>query len=233
MHPMPTVAIIPARGGSKGLPGKHLRLLGGEPLIVHTIRAARAARRVQRTLVSTDDPEIRAVALRSGAEAPFLRPAELAADDTPTEPVIEHAVAWLEADGQAVDLVVTLQPTSPLRGPAEIDATIALLDDPAVDSAASVSQVGWPSSVLGRLDGGSFVPLVPRGSDLRRQASAPAVRLTGAVYVTRRELLAAGRLLGERPAAHLVTAADAIDIDTAADLAAARRAWRRLAARSR
>ena len=228
MHAMPTVAIIPARGGSKGLPGKHLRLLGGEPLIVHTIRASLAARRVDRTVVSTDDPAIRSVALRAGADAPFLRPPELAADDAPTLGVIRHAVEWLEHQGQRVDLVVTLQPTSPLRGAAEIDQAVHLLDDPEVGSAVSVTTLEWPSTVIGRLRDGVFEPLVLPGADVRRQVAPPAARITGAVYVTRRSVLAGGRLLDDRPAACLASGASAIDIDSRADLVAARRAWRRM-----
>jgi CMP-N-acetylneuraminic acid synthetase len=224
---MPTVAIIPARGGSRGLAGKHLRLLGGEPLLAHTVRAGLAARRIDRVLVSTDDPRIRSAALRLGAEAPFLRPAELAADEAPTMPVIAHAVDWLEATGLAVDVVVTLQATTPLRAPDEIDAVVALLDDAQVQSAVTVTWLAWPASVVGWLDDdGALRLMLPEPRDARRQASAPAVRITGGVYATRRELLRRGRLLDDRPAAHLVDAATAIDIDTAADLVAARRAWR-------
>jgi len=230
---MPTVAIIPARGGSRGLAGKHLRLLGGEPLLAHTVRAGLAARRIDRVLVTTDDARIRSAALRLGAEAPFLRPAELATDDAPTMPVIAHAVDWLEATGLAVDLVVTLQATTPLRGPDEIDAVVALLEDAHVQSAVTVARLAWPASVVGWLDeDGALRLMLPVPRDARRQASAPAVRITGGVYATRRELLRRGRLLDDHPAAHLVEAATAIDIDTAEDLVAARRALRARAGRN-
>jgi CMP-N-acetylneuraminic acid synthetase len=225
MRRVTTVAIIPARGGSRGLPGKHLRRLGGEPLIAHTVRAALEARRVERVLVSTDDRRIATVAERAGAEVPFLRPVALAGDDTPTLAVIRHAVEWLEARGAAVDPVVTLQPTSPLRDAREIDAVIALLDEPAARSAVSVAPLDLPASVVGWLDDGRFAAAAAAG-DPRRQASPPAVRITGGVYVTRRDLLAEGALLDDRPAAYLVDAASAIDIDTAADLWQARRLLR-------
>jgi len=226
MQAVLTVAVIPARAGSRGLPGKHLRLLGGEPLVAHTIRAALAARSVDRTIVSTDDPRVARVARKLGAEVPFTRPAELATDETPTLPVIQHAVDWLEASGAEVDLVVTLQPTSPLRAGAEIDAVVRLLADPAVGSAVSVAALGHPISVVGALREGRFV--AASSGEVRRQVSPPAVRVTGAVYVTRRSLLRAGRLLDDRPAAHLVAGPSAIDIDTGDDLTAARRAWRAL-----
>lgn len=217
------MAIIPARAGSKGLPGKHLRLLGGEPLIVHTIRAALGARRIDRTIVSTNDPTIARVAVRAGAEVPFLRPDDLARDDSPTLPVIRHAVDWLEAAGERVDVVVTLQATTPLRGSLEIDRTVALLDDAAVDSAVTVVELDAPSSTVGAVMDGRL-RLLPHGDDVRRQAVPPAVRLTGGVYVTRRALLEAGHLLDDRPAALVVEGGSEIDVDVASDLVAARRA---------
>jgi CMP-N-acetylneuraminic acid synthetase len=224
-----TVAVIPARAGSKGLPGKHLRRLGGDPMIVLTIRAALGARRIDRVLVSTDDEAIARVARRAGAEAPFLRPAALARDDTPTLPVIRHAVAWLEARDVQVDTVVTLQPTSPLRDAAEIDATVALLDRNGVRSAVTVAPLGVASSAVGGLVDGRFVG-GPSMTEARRQAVPPAVRLTGGVYATRRSLLDEGRLLDDRPAALVVEGPSAIDVDTPDDLAAARRALRGLRA---
>ena len=223
---MATVAIIPARGGSTGLPGKHLRLLAGEPLIAHTVRAARGARRLDRVLVSTDDSAIARAARRAGAEVPFMRPVELAVDDAPTLPVIRHAVEWLEAAGERVEVVVTLQPTSPLRDAAEIDAVLDLLERTGADSAVSVTSLEIPVSVVGHVVNGRLVPAAAPAADVRRQASPGAVRVTGGVYATRRRLLDQGRLLGERPAAHLVGHPAAIDVDSADDLRAARRALR-------
>lgn len=223
---MSRLAVIPARAGSKGLPGKHLRRIGGEPMIVHTIRAALAARSVDRVVVSTNDAAVARVARRAGAEVPFRRPDELAADDTPTEPVIAHAVAWAERDGMRVDVVVTLQPTSPLRDAGQIDAAVQLLDGASVRSVASVAALDLPSSVVGSLIGDRFAPFGDV-HDPRRQVAHVAARLTGGIYVTRRDLLAEGRLLDERPAALLVEPATAIDVDTEADLRAARLAWRR------
>lgn len=194
-------------------------------MIVHTIRAALAAVRIDRVIVSTNDPAVATVARRAGAEVPFLRPDQLAADDTPTLEVIRHAVDWLEARGQRVDTVVTLQPTSPLRGAPEIDAVIGLLDDGVTRSAVSVAELGMPISVVGALIDGRFLAAAA-GGDMRRQAAPPAVRLTGSTYVTRRDLLAEGRLLDDRPAAVLATRSSAIDVDDAADLLAARRAFR-------
>jgi CMP-N-acetylneuraminic acid synthetase len=218
------LAVIPARGGSRGLPRKNLRRLGGIPMIAWTIRAARSAKRIDRIIVSTDDPEIARVAREHGAEVPFTRPADLATDATPTMAVVDHAVRELEAAGDRVSIVVTLQPTSPLRGAAEIDDAIGLMEQMGARSAASVAALDQPVSVLGRLEDEHFLSIAPAGADARRQASPNAVRLTGAVYVTRRGLLAEGRLLDDRPAALLTSGPAAIDVDDERDLRAARRA---------
>lgn len=215
---MTTVAIIPARAGSRRLPGKHLRRLGGQPLIAHTVRAALEAARVERVIVSTEDGAIAGAARRAGAEVPFARPVELAADDTPTLPVIRHAVAWLEERGERVDVVLTLQATTPLRPAAEIDAVVTLLDDPGVRSALSVAPLDVPAGAAGWLSEGRFLRAP--------EPHAAVVRITGGTYATRRDLLAEGRLLDDCPAAHLTGGAAAIDIDSEADLLAARRAWR-------
>lgn len=222
---MLTLAVIPARGRSRGLPGKHLRLIAGEPMIARTIRAALDAKRIDRVVVSTDDPAIAGAARDAGAEVPYLRPEELAADETPTFPVIDHAVRAVESDGEAVSVVVTLQPTSPLRTAEQIDAAVALLDPPRVRSVVSVTALDLPASVVGGLVGGRYrsIPMPP-GTDTRRQGSPGAVRLTGAIYVTTRGLLAEGRLIDDAPAALLTDASSAIDVDDAQDLRAARRA---------
>src|SRR5262245_34932951 len=117
--------VIPARGGSKGLPGKNLRKLGPLSLIGHAVASAREASWLTRFIVSTDSADIAEEAKRHGAEVPFLRPAELATDQAGMLGVLQHAVRWLESSaGVRPDLIVTLQPTSPFRTGAEIDATI-------------------------------------------------------------------------------------------------------------
>jgi CMP-N,N'-diacetyllegionaminic acid synthase len=202
-----------------------MRRINGEPMITYTIRAAIASRRIDRVVVSTDDPAIAGAARDAGAEVPYLRPEELAADETPTFPVIDHAVRAIESDGEAVSVVVTLQPTSPLRTAEQIDAAVALLDPPRVRSVVSVTALDLPASVVGGLVGGRYrsIPMPP-GTDTRRQGSPGAVRLTGAIYVTTRGLLAEGRLIDDAPAALLTDALSAIDVDDAQDLRAARRA---------
>jgi CMP-N,N'-diacetyllegionaminic acid synthase len=228
---MTILGVIPARAGSIGLPEKHLRLLGGRPLVQHTIEAAWGSRRLDRVILSTNDPRIARAARAVGVEVPFQRPDELAGERAPTVAVIQHAVAWAEEAGSTVDIVVTLQPTSPLRTSAQIDDAIALLDEPDVRSAVTVATLGEPISVVGSLRDGRFLRCASGAGDQRRQAAAPAVRLTGGVYVTRRDLLAEGMLIDAAPAALLVEDETAIDIDTIEDLRRARRARRSQRAR--
>jgi CMP-N-acetylneuraminic acid synthetase len=134
---MNVLGIIPARSGSKGVPGKNVRALGGKPLLVHTIEAARAST-ICRVIVSTDSPEYAHIAQAEGAEVPFIRPADIAANETPAISVIAHCLDWLQADGVVEpDAVFYLQPTSPFRTAREIDAAIALLTAD-VDSVVSV-----------------------------------------------------------------------------------------------
>lgn len=139
---MKILALIPARGGSKGVPGKNIRLLQGKPLLQYAVEAALSSRHITRTIVSTDDVAIQQVALAVGAAAPFLRPAALAQDDTPTLPVVQHALQWLgENEQQHYDFVCLLQPTSPFRPAGFIDRAVLKLLDRGADSLVSVLPV--------------------------------------------------------------------------------------------
>jgi CMP-N,N'-diacetyllegionaminic acid synthase len=156
------LALIPARGGSKGLPRKNVLPLGGKPLIAHTIETALAAELVTRTIVSTDDDEIAEVARAHGAEVPFVRPAELAQDGSTDLDVFRHALEWLaREEGYEPELVAHLRPTNPLRRPGDVDAAVTrMLDDPGADALRSVS---WPAQTpykMWRQEGDYLVPLV-------------------------------------------------------------------------
>jgi len=191
-------AIIPARGGSKGLPGKNLRLLVGKPLIAYSIEAAKASALVDRVIVSTDDPQIAATAKQFGADVPFLRPAELAQDLTPTEPVLKHALEWLEAhEGYRTDIVVFLQATDIFRKVAMIDGVVqALLDDPAVESAF----VAFPTHKnFWRRNGQGFARIAPDLAYGPRQTREPLFREdTGIACATRAAVIKQGKRLGDR-----------------------------------
>ena len=191
--------VIPARGGSKGLPGKNLRRLGALSLIGHAVASAREAKRLDRFIVSTDSAEIAEEARRHGAEVPFLRPPELASDQAGMLGVLQHAVRWLESTGVRPDLVVTLQPTSPFRVGADIDRTIAKVVDTGADSAQTLSEASYHPFFMKTLDGDRTVALFPDGHKyLRRQDAPPVYQPSGAVYVTRYpSLMEQGHILGD------------------------------------
>ncbi len=169
---MRLLAIIPARGGSKGIPRKNIRLLCGRPLIAYSISAAQEARSVERIIVSTDDEEIAEISQRLGAEV-RLRPAELATDDAPTRPVLAHVVAELAKQSYVPDAVLTLQPTSPLRAARHIDDAAALFAaDPSADSLVScieVPHIFHPLSVMRRNSEGYLEPFFSTPQPHRRQ----------------------------------------------------------------
>jgi CMP-N-acetylneuraminic acid synthetase len=136
------LALIPARGGSKGLPGKNIKPLLGKPLIAWTIEQAMASKYVDKVIVSTDDEEIAEVAKNYGAEVPFLRPKELAKDDSPTIDAILHALNFFSKKGEDFNLLALLEPTSPLRDTEDIDRCIrVLLDNEQAESIVSVCQL--------------------------------------------------------------------------------------------
>ncbi len=182
------IATICARGGSKGLPGKNLRALGGKPLIVHSIEHALACRGIEGVFVSTDDERIAEVAMRAGAQVPYLRPAELATDEAPKLPAIEHLVSHLERGGMKVVTVVDLQPTSPLRRPEDVEAALQLLGD--ADLVVSVTEPSHnPYYTLAEADAQGLLQLSKPARFARRQ-DAPAVwGLNGSIYAWRRAAL--------------------------------------------
>jgi N-acylneuraminate cytidylyltransferase len=177
-------AIIPARGGSKGIVGKNLRVLGGRPLIAHTLLAARASRRVDKVVVSTDDPGIAEVSRLYGADL-VSRPVELASDTATSESALLHALGTLAAErGYEPDLVVFLQCTSPLTLAEDIDATIAKLIDERADTALSVAPFHY---FVWKLQGGEALGVNhDKRVRPRRQDREPEYLETGAVYAMRR-----------------------------------------------
>jgi CMP-N-acetylneuraminic acid synthetase len=219
-EPLFVFGVIPARGGSKGLPRKNLLRLGRLSLIGHAVASARESKLLSRTIVSTEDAEIAEEARRHGAEVPFLRPAELAMDEAGMVPVLQHAVRWLETTARVhPDLVVTLQPTSPFRTGADIDRTIRKLRETGADSAQTVSEVTSHPFFMKTLDGDRTVPLFPEGSKLvRRQDAPPVYQPSGAVYVIRYHvLMEQGRVLGEDNRAVVMGVEASVKIDTAQD----------------
>jgi N-acylneuraminate cytidylyltransferase len=215
------VALVPARGGSKSIPRKNLRPLGGHPLISWSIVAGQAAASVGAVVVSTDDVEIADVARRYGADVPFLRPAELAENETPDLPVFAHALRWLERErGWRPELVVQLRPTSPFRPPGMVDDAVALLRaHPDASSLRAVTSPGQNPFKMWRLDGSYLEPLLgSMGEELfnePRQRLPLAFWQTGHVDAVRpRTIFAEGSMTGRRIVSFVVDPRHAVDIDT-------------------
>jgi len=210
MHtPQKVLALILARGGSKNIPRKNLYPLAGKPLIAWTIEAALGAKKVTRTIVSTDDEEIAAAARSAGAETPFIRPSELAQDNTPDLPCYQHALTWLKENEQyKPDLVVQLWATSPHRPPGEVDRAITLLEqDPEADSVRSVTEPHQTPFKMWRCDQGKYLepilkkeyPEVYMSGEpyaLPRQVLPEVVVQTGYVSVIRPEVIMGGSMHG-------------------------------------
>jgi len=233
---MRVLGIITARGGSKGIPGKNLKMLGGRPLLDYTIDAANDTP-LDRLILSTEDKKIADLARSLGCEVPFMRPAELARDETPHLPVIQHAAKWLlEHEGYKADVVLTLQPTSPLRSSADIAAALRMLELSGADSVVSVSEVSahaHPMRML-RVDDSGHAVLFATGQPVRtrinrRQDLPKAWVMNGAVYACRTDVLFADEpsLYGDRVVAYPMPAERSISIDTDDDWAEAERALAR------
>jgi CMP-N,N'-diacetyllegionaminic acid synthase len=185
---LPTIATVCARGGSKGLPRKNVLAFAGEPLIVHTIRQAFACPLISGVYVSTDDDEIADIARRHGATVPYRRPADLASDGAAKIPVVEHLVRHLEAQGQVIGRIVDLQPTSPLRIEADLQAAIGLADRAEVVTVTQPSHNPYYTLVETQQDGTLRLSMP---TALSRRQDAPAVwGLNGSIYVWSRAALA-------------------------------------------
>ena len=188
---MKVLAIICARGGSKGVPGKNIRLLCGKPMIVYTIEVARRCKLIDRVIVSTDDTEIAKIARASGAEVPFLRPEELATDNMPKLPVIKHAVGFMEDElAYSPDIVVDLDPTSPLRTEKDIESCIKMVKAGA-DNAFSVIEAHRNPyfNMVEIIDGKVQLVKSPPRVVSRRQDAPEVYDMNASIYAWKREAL--------------------------------------------
>jgi N-acylneuraminate cytidylyltransferase len=224
------LALIPARGGSKGIPRKNVRLVAGKPLIAYSIDHALQARRITRTIVSTDDAEIAEVARAHGAEVPFLRPPELAEDESPDLEAFLHALDWLrDKEGYEPELVVHLRPTCPVRRSETIDAAIAaLVDDPSADSLRSVSPPHQTPYKMWRIADGYLEPLltvpgIAEPYNEPRQALPATWSHNGYVDVIRTSCLREQRSMTGRRILGFEMVEQVADVDYEEDIAAAER----------
>lgn len=210
------LAIIPARGGSKGVPRKNIRNLVGKPLIAWTIVAAKKSAYIDRLILSSDDPEIIDVAKHWGCEAPFVRPADLARDDTPGIDPILHALKELPG----YDYVVVLQPTSPLRTGEDIDGCIACCEEKLATACVSVTEPAHHPQWMFTLNDAEVLLPISEQRGIRRQDLPAVYALNGAVYVAQTAwLFEARNFLGEGAHGYVMPSSRSIDIDTEQDIA--------------
>jgi len=217
------LGVVPARGGSKGVSQKNLAPLLGKPLLAYTALCAREAKRLDRIVLSTEDEEIATVGQEWGLEVPFLRPRELATDEAPTLGVLQHAIRELESAGDQYDVVVTLQPTSPLRRPDDIDGAIGLLEETAADSVVSLIETGGAHPLKMKvITGDGLVEDAEYAQGMchvPRQNLPKYFALEGSLYVTRRDvLMGEGRILGRKTRAWVVPRQRSVNVDEPFDL---------------
>ena len=213
------LAIIPARGGSKGLPRKNILPLAGKPLIAYTIEAALRSKKLNRVIVSTNNEEIGGVSHKYGAEV-IMRPQDLAEDTTPTESVIKHAVSVLEAEGYKADIIVTLQPTSPFRTSIQIDDALNEIFSDDVDSVISLKEVTEHPYKMKMIENGYIVPFLKiKLKSNRRQDMPTLYKENGAIYITKYDLIMnKDKIVGGNIKPFLMSDKTSIDIDTHLDL---------------
>lgn len=221
---MKVLGVITARGGSKGVPRKNIRLLGDKPLIAWSIEAAKGSNLLTDFIISTDDEEIERVAKEWGAPVPFRRPADLATDEAKSIPVIQHALQWMkEHEGKEYDAVMILQPTSPFRTAKDIDACMQKMEDTGCDSVMGVlklTDVSIPK--LKRLEDDCIFPFtdITEGKESASRHAAPDVyQRNGAVYLTKTSLIFENDLFGADSRAHIMSEDRSIDINTLLDFA--------------
>lgn len=213
------LAIVPARGGSKGLPGKNVMPVGGKPLIAWTIAAAKASQHIDRVILSSEDPAIIDAARAAGCEVPFVRPAELASDEARVEDAVLHA---LDSIAEQYDLLVLLQPTSPLRRGEDIDGCLAAYLNRRAGSAMSVCEPSKSPYWMFRMDDEDRLDrLLPLPEGGHRRQNLPSVYApNGAVYVIGVETFRKTRAFVTDDTVGYVMPVDrSIDIDTPMDMA--------------
>ncbi len=213
------LAIIPARGGSKRLPGKNILDLAGKPLIAWTIEAARQSRFIDKVVVSTDDKVIMQISLKYGADVPFLRPPELATDTASSIDVVYHAINFFKENGESYDYIILLQPTSPLRTSKDIDNAFEMLNDK-TKAVVSVCETDhpplWSNTLPEDLSMKDFIK--PEIKNKRSQDLPKYYRLNGAVYISELEYLKKNYdFFGNETRTFIMSRENSVDIDTKLD----------------
>lgn len=215
------LALIPARGGSKGIPHKNIIELCGRPLISYTIEAGLQSKYIDTVLVSTDDEEIARVSRKFGAEVPFLRPPALASDTSKTIDAVLHAIRTLGKAGRKYDVLVLLQPTEPLRTAGDIDGAVEKYFACGENALVSVSEVDDHPILMRTIEGDRLKPLLNVSSTCRRQDMPAYYRVNGCVYINAISELNDNTSFNDNPVPYVMKKSHSVDIDEPADLAMA------------
>lgn len=218
---MHCLAIIPARGGSKGIPNKNIAPVGGQPLIAWTIQAALSVSEIERIIVSTDAPNIAEIARDYGADVPFLRPAELAGDETSSMDVVIHLLDQLNTrEGYCPEYILLLQPTSPLRNATDIRNAIQLANEKRASCVIGVSPVSqYPHWMKTISQNGVLLPFLELKTATRRQELPALYTPNGSIYLARREWILEQRsFYSDQTYAYIMPSERSIDIDEPWDL---------------
>lgn len=215
---MKILALITARGGSKGLPRKNVLPFCGKPLIAHTIDAAKKSRAIDRIVVSTDDEEIAAVSRAYGAEVPFMRPAVLASDTAGSREVLLHALGFLENQHAPIESFCLLQPTSPLRTAADIDGAVDIFQRGQADSVLSITPYEHPVQWAVAVEDDGRLRMKDSVLPTRRQDLAAYYRPNGAIYLFQTGFFKESSVyIGKRSYGYIMTPERSVDIDTSLD----------------
>ena len=216
------IAIIPARKGSKGIPNKNIRIINGIPLIAHTILAARESKYIDYIFVSTDSLKIANISIKYGADVPFLRPSILADDNSKTIDSVIYSLEELQKNNKFYDVLVLLQPTSPLRTVQDIDSAIELYFEEQRD-VVSVNKIDLNPFLVRRFSNGrSLAKLINNNSTIRRQDLPTFYKVNGSIYVNNVKKLSPFTSFNDNPVGFVMDNEHSIDIDTVRDLKTAR-----------
>ncbi len=212
------IAIIPARGGSKGIKDKNVFPIKGKPLIFYTIEEAKKSKYIDYIFVSTDSDKIATVSKKYGAEVPFMRPKELASDTSKTIDAIVNAIEMLKSIGHTYDTMVLLQPTSPLRTAEDIDAALELFYKEGKKSLLSVSEVKENPVLIRRIVGNQAVPILNVSSTVRRQDFEKYYKVNGAIYINTVSEINENTSFNDNKLGYVMETSHSVDIDTLEDI---------------
>lgn len=218
IHGLRVLALVPARGGSKGIKNKNLVDLCGKPLIAYTIEAAKKSRYIDDVVITTDSDIIAEVGRGYGARVPFIRPAELAQDDSTTLAAVLHALNELRKQGAIFEVVILLQPTSPLRTTGDIDAAMEAFAEQGFSPLASVNAVSDHPLLIRRIENGRLVKLLPQNSTCRRQDMPKYYRVNGSIYINLVQDVTNSTSFNDNSIPFIMEAIHSVDIDDRIDL---------------